>query len=250
MLTRILSESASLGSKSAKITATKKGVTLNILAVETSGDYCSAALWRDGKIDEREMLSEQRQSGMLIDMVHALLKECGVTPRQMDGIAYGAGPGAFTGLRVACGVVQGLAMGIGIPVAGVGTLMALAQATGASRVVCCIDARMNEVYHAAYEKQPDGWRAVHEPGVYAPDGVPPLPGADWQACGNGFAIYGDQLRGRYARQLAGIDDALHPRAREVAILGAPVIVAGAGLPAEYAAPVYIRDKVALKISER
>ncbi len=225
-------------------------VILNILAVETSGDYCSVALWRDGKIDEREMPAEQRQSGMLIDMVHGLLSDCAVALPQMDGIAYGAGPGAFTGLRVACGVVQGLATGIGKPVVGIGTLMALAQSARASRVVCCIDARMYEVYHAAYESSGDGWRTVHEPGVYAPDDVPMLQGADWQGCGNGFAVHGAALRARYAQQLAGMDDTAHPRARDVAVLSAPIFAAGGGLAAACAAPVYVRDKVALKTSER
>ncbi len=225
---------------------------MNILAVETSGDYCSVALWRDGSIDECEMPAEQRQSGMLIDMVHALLHTCGSTLSRMDGIAYGAGPGSFTGLRVACGVVQGLALGANKPVAGVGTLMALAQSqlAGAARVVCCIDARMNEVYHAAFEKQSDGWRVVHEPGVYAPGDVPLLPGDDWLACGNGFAVYAERLCARYDGQLTGIDDAARPRAREVAMLGAPVFAAGGGQTAEQAAPLYVRNKVALKTSER
>jgi tRNA threonylcarbamoyladenosine biosynthesis protein TsaB len=115
---------------------------------------------------------------MLIDMVHGLLSDCGATLRQMDGIAYGAGPGAFTGLRVACGVVQGLALGADKPVAGISTLLALAQSSKAARVVCCIDARMNEVYYAAYEKNGNAWSTVHEPAVYAPDDVPVLPGAD------------------------------------------------------------------------
>ncbi len=198
------------------------------------------------------MLSEQRQSGMLIDMVHELLKACGCTLSQMDGIAYGTGPGSFTGLRVACGVVQGLALGANKPVAGVGTLMALAQSqlAGAERVVCCIDARMNQVYHAAYEKQSEGWRIVHEPGVYAPGDVPQLPDGDWRACGNGFAVYGTSLRARYGAQLASTDDTARPRAREVAMLSAPVFAAGCGQSAEQAAPLYVRNKVALKTSER
>lgn len=228
-------------------------VILNILALETSGDYCSVALWRDGHIDEREILAGQRQSGLLIDLVHELLGDSGVALRQMDGLAYGAGPGSFTGLRVACGVVQGLAMGIDKPVVGIGTLMALAQGTtgtNAARVVCCIDARMNEVYHAAYERCHERWKVVHEPGVYAPHNVPSLPGADWQASGNGFAAYREALLARYAGQLAGVDEASHPRARDVAVLGAPVFAAGGGLPAECAAPIYVRDKVALKTSER
>jgi tRNA threonylcarbamoyladenosine biosynthesis protein TsaB len=223
---------------------------LNILALETSGDYCSVALWRDGAIDEREILAGQRQSGLLIDMVHELLDDCGVTLQQMDGLAYGAGPGSFTGLRVACGVVQGLAMGIDKPVVGIGTLMALAQGAGTARVVCCIDARMNEVYHAAYERRDERWQVVHEPGVYAPHDVPSLPDADWRATGNGFGVYREALLARYAGQLAGVDDTPHPRARDVAVLSAPVFAAGGGLPAECAAPVYVRDKVALKTSER
>jgi tRNA threonylcarbamoyladenosine biosynthesis protein TsaB len=223
---------------------------LKLLAVETSGDYCSVALWRDGSIDDREIRAEQRQSGLLIDMVHALLGDCGVALREMDGIAYGAGPGSFTGLRVACGVVQGLALGADKPVVGVGTLLALAQSSNAARVVCCIDARMHEVYHGAYEKQAGEWHTVSEPGVYAPDDVPLLPHKDWHACGNGFAVYGDVLRARYATQLTGIDALAHPRARDVAALSAPIFAAGGGLAADTTAPVYVRDKVALKTHER
>ena len=208
------------------------------------------ALWRDGAVDDGEMPAEQRQSGLLIDMVHTLLSECGVTLRELDGIAYGAGPGSFTGLRVACGVVQGLAMGADKPVVGIGTLMTLAQSSGAERVVCCIDARMNEVYHAAYEKCGADWRTVHEPGVYAPDNVPMLQGTDWQACGNGFAVYGDKLSSRYGQRLVGIDGTLHPHAREIAALSAPIFAAGGGMPAEFAAPIYVRDKVALMTHER
>ena len=223
-----------------------------ILALETSGDYCSVALWRDGNIDSREMAAGQQQSGLLLDGVHALINECGVSLNSVDGFAYGAGPGSFTGLRVACGVVQGLAMGMDKPVVGVGTLMALAQsqAAKATRVVCCIDARMNELYHAAYEQYADGWRTVCEPGVYTPTAVPTLPGAHWQACGNGFALHGDALCARYAGQLDGVDAAAYPHARDVAVLSAPIFKAGGGLPAESAAPVYVRDKVALKTHER
>ena len=204
---------------------------MKLLAVETSGDYCSVALWRDGAVDDGEMPAEQRQSGLLIDMVHTLLSECGVTLRELDGIAYGAGPGSFT-------------------VVGIGTLMTLAQSSDAERVVCCIDARMNEVYHAAYEKCGADWRTVHEPGVYAPDNVPMLQGTDWQACGNGFAVYGDKLSSRYGQRLVGIDGTLHPHAREIAALSAPIFAAGGGMPAEFAAPIYVRDKVALMTHER
>jgi tRNA threonylcarbamoyladenosine biosynthesis protein TsaB len=223
---------------------------LKILALETSGDFCSVALWREGVIDDREILAGQRQSGLLLDLVHELLSACGETLRDMDGIAFGAGPGSFTGLRVACGVTQGLAMGADKPVVGVGTLQALAEASGAARVACCVDARMREVYQAAYEKIDGAWRTVQEPGVYAPDAVPPLPGDGWLGCGSGFAVYRDALTVRYGAHLNGVNDTLHARARDVAIFSAPVFACGGGLRAEDAAPFYVRDKVALMTHER
>ncbi len=226
---------------------------LKILALETSGDFCSVALWRDGTVDDREVSAGQRQSGLLLDMVHELLRDCGENLQAIDGIAFGAGPGSFTGLRVACGVTQGLAAGLGKPVIGIGTLQALSEASGAARVVCCVDARMSEVYHAAYEKAGGAWRAVSEPGVYAPGDVPAVAGDGWCACGNGFAAYREALIQRHAQlgvQFTRIDDAAHPRAREVAILAVPVFASGGGLPAESAAPHYVRDKVALMTHER
>ena len=223
---------------------------MKILALETSGDFCSVALWRDGVIDDREILAGQRQSGLLLDQVHELLTACGEKLRDVDGIAFGAGPGSFTGLRVACGVAQGLAMGADKPVAGVGALQALAEASGATRVTCCVDARMSEVYQAAYEKMEGAWRTVQAPGVYAPNAVPSLPSEGWFGCGSGFAVYGDALGACYGAQVNGVNGSLHARAREVAILAAPVFARGGGLPAERAAPIYVRNKVALMTHER
>ena len=208
------------------------------------------ALWREGVIDDRELPAEQRQSGLLLDMVHDLLKACGEKLRDIDGIAFGAGPGSFTGLRIACGVAQGLAMGMDKPVVGVATLQALAEASGARRVTCCVDARMNEVYQAAYEKSGGAWTTVQEPGVYAPNAVPPLPGEGWVGSGNGFAVYSDALGARYGSQLSSINAALHARARDVAVLAVPVFARGGGVSAEQAAPFYVRDKVALMTHER
>lgn len=223
---------------------------MKILAIETSGDHCSVALWRDGTVEERGMPASQRQSGLVLELVHALLGECGETLRHVDGIAYGAGPGSFTGLRIACGVTQGLALGIDKPVVGIGTLLALAAGSAAPRVVCCVDARMREVYQAAYERQGGEWCEVQAPGVYAPQAVPLLPGTGWQACGNGFAAYGDVLRVRYANNLSAIDAAVYPRAREVAVLAAPVFARGGGVAPELAAPLYVRNKVALTMQEQ
>jgi len=226
------------------------GTLLKILALETSGDTCSVALWRDGAVADREILAGQRQSGLLLDLVHELLSACGETLHAVDGIAFGAGPGSFTGLRVACGVTQGLAAGADKPVVGIVTLQALAQASGADRVSCCVDARMSEVYQAAYEKHGGEWRTVQAPGVYAPAAVPPLPGTGWHGCGSGFAAYGAVLRSRYGTALATIDETRHAHAREVAVLAAPIFARGGGECAAMAAPFYVRDKVALMTHER
>ena len=101
---------------------------MKILALETSTELCSAALWHDGKIDAREVLAGQRNSELLLPMVEALLAANNLAARDLNGIAFGAGPGAFTGVRIACGVAQGIAFGIDVPVVAIGTLMAVAEA--------------------------------------------------------------------------------------------------------------------------
>ena len=124
---------------------------MRILALETSTEYCSVALWQDGAIVERCELVGQKHSELLMEMLDGVLREANITLAQLDGIAFGAGPGSFTGVRIACGVAQGLALGADLPVVGICTLAALAQASGYEKVIATLDARMAEVYHAAYE---------------------------------------------------------------------------------------------------
>ncbi len=184
-------------------------------------------------------------------MIDDLLKSHALTVRGLDGIAYGEGPGSFTGLRIACGVVQGLAFGAGVRVLGVGTLLAMAEGSGTDRVVCCVDARVHEIYHAAYVRAREGsWRAVHAPSVCSPAVAPSLEGGGWFACGSGFAAYRDVLEQRYAGQLAEIVPEFYPHARDILALAAPRFESGEGVTAEEAVPVYLRDKVALRIDER
>lgn len=225
-------------------------MALKILALDTSTEFCSAALWIDGAIDERETLAGQTHSSLLLGMIDALLRVRSLTVADLTGIAYGEGPGSFTGLRIACGVVQGLAFGADRPVVGIGTLLALAVGCGVDRVVCCVDARVREIYHAAYEREGDAWNAVHEPSLCAPADAPDLPGNGWLGAGSGFKAYGQALEQRYAGQLDAIDSERYPHARDIAALSVPEFVAGRTLPAERAAPVYLRDKVALRIDER
>ncbi len=223
---------------------------MNILALDTSTEYCSVALWQDGAIVERCDLAVQKHSEMLIAMLDALLKDAGFGIKDMDGIAFGMGPGSFTGVRIACGAAQGLAFGANLPVAGICTLQALAEASGKGKVIAALDARMGEIYHAAYERRDDSWVAASEPRLCKPEDAPPLPGEGWFGAGSGFAAHGASLSGRYAGQLQGADGAAVPQAAAIAVLGAAQFALGLGKDAAEALPLYLRDKVALKTSER
>jgi tRNA threonylcarbamoyladenosine biosynthesis protein TsaB len=223
---------------------------LNILALETSSQWCSVALWLDGRLLAREALAGQRHSELLLPMVDELLSDAALEIRAFDAVAFGAGPGSFTGLRIACGVAQGLAAGARIATVGVGTLMAMAQASGASRVLACLDARMGEIYCAAYERKSDAWCVVHPPRLCTPDDAPALDGGSWTGVGSGFEAHAGALMRRYDGQIDAVQADLHPRAHEVAILGADMFRRGLAVPPEQAHPVYLRDHVALTIEER
>ncbi len=223
---------------------------MRILAIDTSGELCSVALARDGAVDVREVNAGRQHSELVLGMIDELLSAQGMRATELDGIAFGEGPGSFTGLRIACGVTQGLAFAGDLPVVGIGTLLAMAEATGATRVVACLDARMHETYLAAYEKSGGDWGVVQAPGLYAPAEAPPLPAGDWLGCGSGFASYREELARRYAGRLARIDPDIRPHAREIARLALRRFEQGRGVDAAAAVPVYIRDKVALKVGER
>ena len=223
---------------------------MNLLALDTSTEYCSAALLCGEELTHRETHAVQRHSELILPMIEELLAASGLALGQLDGIAFGAGPGSFTGLRIACGVAQGLAFGAGLPVVPVGTLAALAQEAGADKVIACLDARMSEIYHAAYWRSGGRWTEIAAPGVGPATSAPALDGSGWFGCGSGFAVYAEALAQRYVGQLDGVAAKLHPHARSVARLALPVLETGGGLSAELAAPIYVRDKVALKMHEQ
>lgn len=198
----------------------------------------------------REERAGQRHSELVLPMIEVLLTEAGLQLASLDGIAFGAGPGSFTGLRIACGVAQGLALGAGVPVIPVGTLLALAHASNAARVLACLDARMGEIYHAAYERHANGWRETVVPNVCRANQAPEVENGGWTGIGSGFAAYGGELAERYRAQLAAVDANAYPHARAIAELALPQLNAGRGLPAEQAVPLYVRDRVALKMHEQ
>lgn len=223
---------------------------MKLLVLDTSTEWCSVALWLDGRVVARRVLAGQRHSSLLLPMVDELLREAGLGLRQLDGIGYGAGPGSFTGLRIACAVTQGLAFGADLPVVGVSTLESIAEQTGADSVLTVLDARMAEVYWAAYEREGEDWHAVSAPQLALPESVAVPPGDGWVGAGNGFAALGEVLRPRLASQLVRFDDAIMPDAAAMAPLAARAFARGEGMDAALAAPIYLRDKVALTVDER
>lgn len=224
--------------------------SLKILALETSTPWCSVALFRDGDVRAEAVEAGQRHSELLLPMVETLLHEAGESMRTLDGIAFGAGPGSFTGLRIACGVAQGLALGAGLKLAPVCTLTALAQACGKTRVLACLDARMGELYLAAYERTAAGWRTAVEPTLCKAEQAPALDGDEWHGVGSGFGVMGEALGARYGAQLSSVESQWIPHAREMALLGAQEFAADRTVAAQDAAPLYVRDKVALRTDER
>lgn len=223
---------------------------MRLLALDTSTEYLSLALHLDGRVLTRELHAGQTHSQRILPLLRELLDEGVLAMTELDGIAFGAGPGSFTGLRIGCGVAQGLAFGAGLPVVGVCTLQALAEASGADQVIACLDARMGEVYHAVYRREGDDWQEVMAPGLYKPEAVPAVEGTGWVGTGSGWASYADALHAAYPGQVLTTQPDRYPRAQEVVALALPVFAAGEGRPAAEAAPLYIRNKVALKTSER
>jgi len=213
---------------------------MRFAALETSTEWCSVAVWRDGEIAGLERRAGHRHSELVLPMLESLL---GTT--KLDAVAFGAGPGAFTGLRIACGLAQGLAFAHGLPVIGISTFEALAQEAGAARVVACIDARMREVYYAALERRAGRWREVIAAQCVAPQSAPRPPGDGWVGCGSGFDVYGEVLRNK----VSSVKSQVHPTAIALAQLAAPRLAAGEGVDAALATPVYLRDKVAFTKEE-
>ncbi|MGH8712649.1 MAG: tRNA (adenosine(37)-N6)-threonylcarbamoyltransferase complex dimerization subunit type 1 TsaB, partial [Casimicrobiaceae bacterium] len=222
--------------------------TMRILAVDASTETCAVALGDGVHWDERSVVAGQRHSELMLPMIRALLDESEAALAGLDGIAFGAGPGSFTGLRIACGIAQGLALGAGLRVLGVSTLEALAetarQRDGATRVIAALDARMHEVYVAAYRHDGAAWREAIAPAVVAPAAAPLPEGGGWTGVGSGFAAY-PGLRERYAPSLGSCEPALAPTATAIGTLALPRLAAGEGVAARDAAPLYVRHKVAL-----
>ncbi|GAB6040032.1 tRNA (adenosine(37)-N6)-threonylcarbamoyltransferase complex dimerization subunit type 1 TsaB [Endothiovibrio diazotrophicus] len=198
---------------------------------------------------ERFEVAPRRHAQLLLPWAESLLADGGLSLGQLDGIAFGRGPGSFTGVRIVTGVVQGIAFGADLPVAPVSTLAALAlggtEALGAQRVVAAVDARMGELYWGCFEADVERLvRLLGEERVLPPESASLPGGAGWWGFGSGWEAYGAALAGRFGDRLEGWRGDGLPRARHVAALGARRLQEEGGVTAEAALPVYLRDRVA------
>jgi tRNA threonylcarbamoyladenosine biosynthesis protein TsaB len=224
-------------------------IAVNLVALETSTEYCSLAVAGAEQVFERSFHAGQRHSELALPALRELLQQAGLEMDAVEGVVYGAGPGSFTGLRIACGIAQGLALARNLPTAGIVTLLALAEDCGGDKVVACLDARMGEVYHAAYCRISGTWNEIHPPALYKPEAVPRLEGNDWIGCGSGFRAHGAALAQRCGA-LSRVEPGAIPNAAAMLRLALPLFAEGLGVDAAAAVPLYVRDKVALKSSER
>ena len=227
---------------------------MRILALDTSTEWCSVAVGDGMHWHRSDEHAGQAHSERVLPMVHAALAAASWPLASLDGIAFGSGPGSFTGIRIGCGVAQGLALGADLPLVPIPTLAALAQEVFRTRgwrhVVACLDARMREVYLAAYARADDQWRECAAPSVEPPSEArraSSADDADWFGAGNGFAAYAalaTQLR------LEHVAADARPSAQSIGELALPRFVAGEGVAAADAAPLYVRHRVALTAAEQ
>ncbi len=225
---------------------------MKILALDTSTEACSAALLCNGQVFAEYALTPREHTQVILPMVQRVLAEGGVRLHDLDGIAFARGPGAFTGLRIAAGVTQGLAFGADLPVMPVSSLAALAHAVwrlqGADKVLTALDARMHEVYWGAWRVLGEGDVRVEAAGerVSKPLDVPVPDEPGWFAVGSGWLAYAETLLPRFAAVLRTVDHELLPRAHDVALIAARVVAQHGWLFAAQAQPIYLRDNVADK----
>ena len=222
---------------------------MKLLAFETATEGCSVALWIDGDVRERFELAPRRHAELALPWADALLREGGIAKSQLDAIAVGRGPGAFTGVRLAIAIAQGIALALERPVVGVSTLAALAMQADGDRVLAAIDARMGEVYLGAFERHADGMRALGAETVVKPD-LARVPDGDWACVGTGFGAADGVLLRRLQAAPRLLDAGALPHAADVARLAAAAFARGEAVAPERIEPAYLRDNVALTLAQQ
>lgn len=219
---------------------------MKLLAIETATEACSAALWLDGQTFERFELAPRRHTELILPMVNELLAGAGLQLTDLDGLAFGRGPGSFTGLRIAAGVIQGLALAANLPVVAVSTLASLAQtlADQHTHVLAALDARMHEVYCGYYVRDGECCMRLQDRELVCPPDQVPLPvSGRWTGAGSGWNSYAETLTIRFADIIEKTVSDVWPRAAATARLAVTELAAGHTLTAAEARPVYLRDQV-------
>ncbi len=227
---------------------------MKLLALETSTEACSAALYIDGVIHECFELAPKIHTRRLLPMIDSLMAEAQLRPQQLDAIAFSRGPGSFTGVRIATGVMQGIALGADLPVVPVSTLAALAQAYfdtyKLSSAFTALDARIGEVFWGIYHKSPEGYAELYAPECVIPPAAVALPNELAAGVGSGWGAYREQLLRDKPNQLVEFHPDALPRASAIAKLGVLGYHTGLAVDVTEALPVYLRDKVAKTEAER
>ena len=219
----------------------------NLLAIETSEETCSAALLAGDDCTELFESEPRKHSELILPMIDQLMAEAGLQRSALDAVAFGRGPGSFTGVRIATAVAQGIGFALDIPVVPVSTLQALAQGAfrqaGARSVLAALDARMQEVYWGAFMLQDELMQPAGEEMVVAPSEAPRPDGAGWTAAGSGWSAHADLLRQRLGEHVGSFlpDTACH--ARDVATIAAHLLSRSSDYPVFEAMPVYLRNRV-------
>lgn len=228
---------------------------MKLLAIDTATEACSAALSIDGELLERFELAPRSHTRLILPMIDSLLAEAGLARQAIDGLAFGRGPGSFTGVRIAAGVIQGIALGLDLPVAPVSTLAALAQdyfgrTTPTDVAFSAMDARMGEVFWGVYRRSSEGFAELLGRESVGPADAVVFPDVRGAGIGTGWRVYHEILSERLKGRVSGWETDNLPRAGAIAVLGVRDFAAGLQVPVERAMPVYLRDKVAKKASER
>ena len=225
---------------------------MKLLAFETATEACSVALYVDGQVRERFEIAPRRHAELSLPWAEELLADAGIARSQLDAIALGRGPGAFTGVRLAIAIAQGIALALDRPLVPVSTLqvLALRAPAGADQVLSSIDARMGEVYAARQVRVDGQWQLQGDEIVCAPEAVVLPAGSRWFGVGTGFGAADGLLATRLADQLDGVDAQALPRASDLLTLAVPAFARGEGVAPERVEPAYLRNNVALTLVEQ
>lgn len=226
---------------------------MKILAFETATEACSVALWLDGEVRERFGLAPRQHAQLALSWADALLAEAGIARSALDAVAFGRGPGAFTGVRLAIALAQGIALGLDRPLLPVSTLAVLAQSAdpaAGSQIVAAIDARMGEVYVGTFARGEDGLVLATREEWLGPPAMAPVHRAATAGVGSGFAAADAALVARLQLAAASVDVGALPHAAHCALLAAAALRRGEGQAAERVEPAYLRHHVALTLEQQ